>query len=156
MIKSILLGFKYAFSGLFLVCKTERNFRIHLTAALSVGLFSIIYGISGVQLALILAVFALVLFAEIINTAVEILVNMQVQGFNLQAKTAKDVSAAAVLVTAIFAVIIAVITFSDAQKLAAVYGFLTANIFRIIILIIYIIFAVIFVRGVKKEWKIKK
>jgi len=99
-------SFKHAFSGWFYVIKTQRNAWIHAAATILVFLFAALLKIPAVQIALIAGVVGLVWMAELFNTAVEVIVDMVTTEYHPLAKIAKDVSAAAVLVTALAAFII--------------------------------------------------
>jgi len=98
--------FVHAWNGLIHTVVHQRNMRIHLVAAMLVGLVG-----SGIPLGLaekVTLIFCvlLVLFAEILNSALEQLVDLAIQQFDDKARLAKDAAAAAVLVLAIGTVVI--------------------------------------------------
>ncbi|NJL82826.1 MAG: diacylglycerol kinase family protein [Chloroflexaceae bacterium] len=101
-------SFKYAWAGVRYTFSTQRNFRIHVaiaTVALSLGLF---LQISAIQLAIIALTCAFVMALELLNTAIESVVDLTVkQTYHELAKIAKDCAAGAVLVAAIASVIVA-------------------------------------------------
>lgn len=105
---SLLLSFKYAWSGLAYAFSTQRNFRIHTaigTVALALGLF---LNLPSVELAVIGITSGLVMVMELMNTALEAVVDLTVkQTYHELAKIAKDCAAGAVLISAIVAVIVA-------------------------------------------------
>jgi diacylglycerol kinase (ATP) len=105
---SLFTSFKYAWQGISYAFSTQRNFRIHVgvgSLALSLGLF---LNASVVELAIIGLTIGLVLAMELLNTAVESVVDLTVkQSYHELAKIAKDCAAAAVLVSAIAAVLVA-------------------------------------------------
>jgi diacylglycerol kinase (ATP) len=105
---SLLLSFKYAWAGLRYAFITQRNFRIHTvigTLALSLGVF---LKLSAVEIAVICLTSGLVLALELLNTAIESVVDLTVkQSYHELAKIAKDCAAGAVLVSAIAAVFVA-------------------------------------------------
>jgi diacylglycerol kinase len=106
--KSLWSSFRYAFRGLWHCIMTQRNFRIHLTAAfyaLSLGVF---LKVDGARLALLLLTIATVLFAEMLNTAMEALVDLMSAQQHPLAKIAKDVAAGAVLVLAAASVVVGI------------------------------------------------
>ncbi len=110
-IKRRILSFKYAFIGLKYIITTQTNMQIHIIA----GILSIVAGfylkISTYEwLALILTI-ALVIVSEIVNTAIEEIVNFISPEFNKQAGLIKDIGAAFVLIAALFAIIIGAIIF---------------------------------------------
>jgi len=98
-------SFKYAFAGILETLKKERNFKIHVCAAVCALGLSILLKISAVEFACILISIAMVLSAELINTAIESAVDLFI-GDRLHplAKAAKDAAAGAVLITAVNAV----------------------------------------------------
>jgi diacylglycerol kinase (ATP) len=104
--RSRIASVKHAFAGWIHVIRTQRNAWIHLAATILVILFSIWLQLSPQELAIIALAAGLVWMAELFNTAVEALVDLTCPQFNPLAKVAKDVSAAAVLVTALSALII--------------------------------------------------
>lgn len=74
--------------------------RIHFIAALAVLLSVLFLQVSPIEFALLALSILFVLFAELINTAVEAMVDLVSPGFHPLAKTAKDTAAGAVLIAA--------------------------------------------------------
>ena len=93
-------SFAFAFSGLMVLIKTQHNFWLHLVAGAAAILLSWWLQISRVEFAVILLAIALVLCAEALNTAIEMVVNMFSAQRSWPAKWAKDVAATAVLIAA--------------------------------------------------------
>lgn len=85
--------------------------KFHYLAALGVILFSLFFDISKIEFMQMLFAIILVVFGEMMNTAIERTVDLVVQEYNPIAKYIKDVSAGAVLLTAINAIITAYIIF---------------------------------------------
>ena len=104
-------SFNYAFHGLKYVLSTQQNVRIHLGCTLVVLFMAWYFAVSRVELLILLLTSAMVLVAEIINTAIETTINYFTGERQKWSKIAKDVAAASVLVTAILAIIIGVIIF---------------------------------------------
>ena len=104
-------SFRNARGGLFIAFHTQRNLRIHFIAAGLVIAIAPFLQVSMVELLILLLTILIVLATELINTAIEFSVDLTSPEFNHLAKKAKDVSAAAVLIAAIFAVIIGVLIF---------------------------------------------
>jgi len=104
-------SFKYAFRGLRYVLSSERNARIHLLLALLALLASIVLRISLEEWLFIVISIMLVFFAEITNTAIEKTLDLISQQHNQLVKLIKDMTAAGVLVTALGAVIVALVVF---------------------------------------------
>lgn len=105
---NLLVSFKYAWAGLRYAFITQRNFRIHTiigTLAISLG---IVLQITTVQMAIIGLTIALVMVLELLNTAIESVVDLTVKHtYHELAKIAKDCAAGAVLISAITSVIVA-------------------------------------------------
>lgn len=104
-------SFNYAIQGIISALKTEKNMKFHYLAALFVVVISLFFNISSIEFMLILFAITLVIFAEMINTAIERTVDLVVQDYNPIAKYVKDVSAGAVLLTAINAIVCAYLIF---------------------------------------------
>lgn len=105
---NLFVSFKYAWAGVRYAFKTQRNFKIHTaiaTLAISLGLY---LQISTVEISLVCLTCALVMVLELLNTAIESVVDLTVkQTYHELAKIAKDCAAGAVLISAIAAVLIA-------------------------------------------------
>lgn len=100
------MSFKYAWHGLLDTVVRQRNMRVHVTAALMVGLVG-----SGVRLGLaekVTMIFCVlfVLFAEVLNTALEALTDLAISELDERARLAKDAAAGGVLVLAVGTVVI--------------------------------------------------
>ena len=111
---TLLDSFNYALEGVIHVLRTQRNLRIHFVAAILVFGAAIAVGVSRLQLiALVLAV-AFVLVAEMLNTALEGLIDVSTTSFDPNAKLAKDIAAGAVLIASITAVAVGYLVFESA------------------------------------------
>jgi len=109
--RRLIKSFGYALSGIAYTVKTQLNFRIHLTAVLLVGVSGWYFQLSGHEWLWIILAIGLVLVAELLNTAIELLVDLVSPGFNEKAGRVKDVAAGAVIVAAFIAVLIGAIIF---------------------------------------------
>jgi len=103
---STLLSFGYAFSGIKTALRNEPNIRIHLVLALLAGVLAFFLNFSPTEWIILAFTIAFVLILELINTTLETIVDIVSPELNEQAKLAKDVSAAAVFISALLAVII--------------------------------------------------
>lgn len=105
---NLIVSFKYAWCGITYAFQTQRNFRVHIvigTLAVSLGVF---LHLQPVEMAVIVLTSGLVLVMELINTALESVVDLTVkQSYHDLAKIAKDCAAGAVLVSAMAAVMVA-------------------------------------------------
>ena len=152
LFRSILKSFYYAFRGLWKMIQTERNFRIHLTAIMYVIIFAFFYGLDGTQWAILFLTFGIVPSIEIINSSIENAVDIKTCEQNSGARNAKDFAAAAVLVSAIASIAVAISLFSEKEKLINALQ-ITFSPPWIIILAASLFPIFIFIRGGKKDKK---
>ena len=118
--KSLWASFGYAWMGLRHSFRTQRNFRIHIAAAILATIAGFVLGISLVEWAILTVLFVMVLAAEMVNTMVEALVDMVTQEYHPLAKVAKDVAAGIVLLTAVGAVVVGLLIFGP--RVLAAFG----------------------------------
>jgi diacylglycerol kinase (ATP) len=105
---NLFVSFRYAWAGLSYAFQTQRNFRIHLfVGTIAIGL-SLFLNLSRVEVAIIGLTIGAVLTMELLNTAIESVVDLTVrQTYHELAKIAKDCAAGAVLISAFASVIVA-------------------------------------------------
>jgi len=115
-------GFNNAIEGIVYVLKTQKNMKFHFAIALLVLIFSILVGLESHDYLFLCAAIGLVLFAEMMNTAVEITVDMISSEYHPLARIAKDVSAGAVLIAALFAVIVGYMILSPYMVMPIKFG----------------------------------
>lgn len=99
-------SFRYAIEGVIHVLRTERNARIHAVIAVLVVLLGLWLDLDTTRWALLVFAIVLVLTGEMLNTVVELLVDIVVREPHALAKHAKDVAAGAVLLAACGAAVI--------------------------------------------------
>lgn len=104
-------SFGYAFQGIRTCISSERNMKIHCTAALLVVIFGIWLKLSVTEWCICFILFGLVMGLEMVNTAVESVVDLVTAERKPLAKKAKDTAAGAVLVAAIMAAVVGGIIF---------------------------------------------
>ena len=109
--KRLINSFKYAFEGIATSFKTEQNMKIHIIMAIIVVILGILFKITKIEWIACIFSIVIVIASELFNTAIETIVDMITEEKNEKAKIAKDVSAGAVLITAIGAAIIGIIIF---------------------------------------------
>ena len=110
-IKKRIQSFSFALKGVATLFKTQANARIHLVAILLVTVAGFLLKVTTSEWCFIVIVFAMVLAAEAFNTAIEFVVDLTSPDYHPLAGKAKDVAAAAVLITAIGAAIVGIIIF---------------------------------------------
>lgn len=117
--RSIIWSFNYAIEGIVYALRTQRNMRIHVAAAVVTLVGSLMLSVDRAALAAIVFAISLVFIAELINTAVEAAVDVATDKYDPLAKIAKDVSAGAVLIAAMNAVVVAyLVLFEPLRRLA--------------------------------------
>lgn len=104
-------SFRYALEGIVASLKTQRNLRIHFCAAVAVIFAAILFRLPPRDVAVLLLVIALVISLELVNTAIEAVVDLATPKWHRLGKIAKDAAAGAVLVAAVFAAAIGVLLF---------------------------------------------
>lgn len=109
--KPLLKTLSYGFNGILYTLKHERNMVIHFLVMILVIIAGIVFKITFVEWGVCFVLFALVLSLELMNTALENVVDLVTEEKKAKAKVAKDAAAGAVLVAAIFAVIIGISIF---------------------------------------------
>ncbi|MBM6853997.1 diacylglycerol kinase family protein [Mediterraneibacter glycyrrhizinilyticus] len=107
----IVRSFGYAFEGIWTGIRKERNMKIHCMAVILVTAAGLFFGISAMEWCICLLLFGMVVSLELVNTAVEAVVDLVTEEKKTLAKIAKDTAAGAVLFTAIMAVFIGCIIF---------------------------------------------
>ncbi len=104
-------SFHFAFHGLYRFFATQHNAIIHAMATVAAIALSLIMKLPATKMLFIIVAIGLVWMAELFNTAIEQLCDMVCPQQHPQIKYIKDISAAAVLVTAFIAVVTACIIF---------------------------------------------
>jgi diacylglycerol kinase len=104
--RNIIESFRFAFVGLWYALRTQRNTRIHLSIAAAVVAVGLCLNLSHVQWAVLTLTIGFVLVSEMLNTVAETLVDLISPGYHPLAKVVKDVTAGAVLLTAIVSVVV--------------------------------------------------
>ncbi|MEJ2882783.1 diacylglycerol kinase family protein [Pedobacter sp. GR22-6] len=109
--RRLIKSFGYAFSGSAYAFGTQLNFKIHCLALVLVTTLGWYLDLTLQEWLWIAGVSGMVIVAELFNTAIEVLVDLVSPSYNEKAKIVKDVSAAAVLVAALTAVVVGLIIF---------------------------------------------
>ena len=112
--KSLLESFNFAFEGIIHVVRYERNLRIHFLIAVGVIIAAVGFDVTRMELIALLLAIAFVLIAEMLNSALEAVVDLVTPSVEPLAKIAKDVAAGAVLIATVTAVAIGYLVFSGA------------------------------------------
>ncbi|ABG04470.1 diacylglycerol kinase [Rubrobacter xylanophilus DSM 9941] len=106
-------SFEHAYRGIVYAVRSQRNMQIHVAVALLVLVGSLLVGVSATELALLVLVIVAVLVTELLNTALEFAVDLVTREYHPLAKLAKDVSAGAVLISSLGAVLVGYLVLAD-------------------------------------------
>ena len=104
-------SFRYAFSGLWLMLSTQHNAWVHLIATLLVCGAGFVLKVSAEDWRWLIVAICLVWVAEALNTALEHLCDVVSPDFHHAVQKSKDIAAGAVLICAMAAACIGVVTF---------------------------------------------
>lgn len=143
-----LKSFTYAFNGVKHCLKTERNLRFHLVFL--TYMFAILastdwFVLTRSDYAALIVSSALVVTAEVINTAVENAVNLASQEHSEYGRIAKDAAAGAVLVAAIFAIITGLVIMFQIDAFKAMYAYFVSKPLMFLLLLLSLIPAVLII-----------
>lgn len=111
--QNVAQSFNHAYRGVVYAVRTQRNMRFHVTASLVVLVVSVLAGVTKLELAALVLAIMIVFIAEMFNTAMEFAVDLVTSEYHMLAKLAKDVSAGAVLVSSIGALLVGYLVLAD-------------------------------------------
>ncbi|MDM8301202.1 diacylglycerol kinase family protein [Collinsella tanakaei] len=111
---SFIRSFGYAMEGFVTAVRTERNIKVMLVMGVAAVIAGIVLRIDLLSWCLVALCFGLVIFAELVNTAIEAIVDLATQELHPLAKRAKDIAAASVYTLSITAAIVGIIVFARA------------------------------------------
>jgi diacylglycerol kinase (ATP) len=111
--RPILFSFNDAVQGIVHVARSERNMRIHIAIGLLVVIFATVLGVSRLEMLALVLTIGVMLMCEMINTAVEEVVDFVSPDFHPWAGLIKNISAGAVLIAAMTSVAVGYLVFID-------------------------------------------
>lgn len=149
-LRGFLSSFRWAGHGVLFCIRNERNFRIHLIAAFYVVLLASLLELDGMHIAVLSLTIGNVLVMELLNTAVEALVDLVSPNKHPLAKVAKDAAAGAVLISAIISVAVGVSLLWQPEKLRILFSILLASPILLILLAASAVFSLWFIFGLEK------
>lgn len=126
-LKSLADSFRFAMQGVWHCIRRERNFRIHMVAAAYVVALAVWLGLDRLPFAVLFLTISNVLVMEMLNTAIEALVDLTSPEVHPLARIAKDVAAGAVLVSAAVSVVVGVSLLWRPDQLLYLAGELLAS-----------------------------
>lgn len=110
--RKLIDSFGFAITGIKYAIREDQNIKIHISAAILVILLSLIFRVTPFEMGILGIMILLVIAAEMINTAIENMVDLITKEYHLEAKIAKDVAAGMVLVISIGAGIVGILIFT--------------------------------------------
>lgn len=111
--KTFITAIGHAIDGVIRAFKTERNLRIDYIIGLFVLISSLFFDFTKTEFACLCLTIGFVIFAEMINSTVEYIVDLVTDKYDDRAKAAKDIAAGGVFISSIVAVIVAYFLFAD-------------------------------------------
>ena len=137
-----------AIEGILWAVKTQRHMLVHLIAAILVMIAALVLRLTLYEFALLCLAITLVLFAELVNTAIEVVVDLVSPDFHPLAQRAKDVAAGAVLLASVAALVLGYLAvsrfiFSAGVSLGDDYMRTTGNlaIISVVVVVLLVILA---------------
>lgn len=109
--RRLIKSFGFAFRGLEHAYKYDQNLRIHFFIGTLVVLASILLRLNPFEMGILGVMILLVMVTEMINTAIERMVDLITKEHREDAKIAKDVAAGMVFLTAVGSVIVGILIF---------------------------------------------
>lgn len=146
--KELFKSFVYAFKGIFRVVGHERNFRIHMTCMAYMFYYLLRYDffiIDRTQFAVLLLACALVLGGELINTGIEKADDAVTGEKRKNIEISKDAAAGAVLIFAIFSVIIGIVIMWQPEAFAQLFAHYKEAPLNILWFVLSVIVATLFI-----------
>lgn len=146
--KGLLRSFVYAGNGIIWCLKNERNMRAHFSLCVYMYAYLLAYDffvLTKTDWAIILLCNALVFSLEIVNTAVEKAVDLTTQTKTPLAKISKDAAAGAVLVSAVFSVVIGVVILFQPYAFRAMAEYYKERIYLLVILALSLVITFAFI-----------
>jgi undecaprenol kinase/diacylglycerol kinase (ATP) len=109
--KNFFEALNQSIKGIQYVLKNERNIRIQILFAIIAIIFGIIFKLSGTEFMILFFTIGLVIFAEIMNSAIEFVFDLYSEEYNEKIKIGKNIASGAVLSVAVISIIIGSILF---------------------------------------------
>lgn len=110
-------SFGYALAGIYEAVSSERNIKVQLLVGLLAIIAGVVLKIDALSWVIVVLCIGLVLFAELVNTSIESVVDLATQEFHPLAKRAKDIAAASVFVLSVAVGIVGFIVYLRAFML---------------------------------------
>lgn len=155
--KRRLNSFRFALRGIWYAVSNESHLRFHIIAAVYVLIFAGFYDLSATRWAVLALLIAAVIAAEIFNTALERLCDLETDGYEPLVRIAKDAAAGAVLVLSVCAIIVAVLFFWNTAVITRIFFFFLERPLLAVLLVMSVVLSAAFValgpKGIYKFFK---
>ena len=152
--KKLLESFNHALNGVIDAARTQRNMKIHIIASIAVLIACFFFDISKAEFLSLAITITMVIGAELVNTSVEAVVDLNTNYYHPLAKVAKNTAAGAVLVTAINAILVGYIVFWDKLSnfsFQVIYKIKHSEPYMILIALIIVVLTVVIVKAIFGE-----
>lgn len=147
-LKSLFRSFVYAFKGVFWMLTHERNFRVHITCLVYMFYYLLRYDfftVTRTDFAILLLASGLVIGGEMLNTGIEKADDSVSKEKRKTIAISKDVSAGAVLVFAIFAVLCGIAILFQPQAFEALFNHYVQSPINIVWFVLSVVVATLFI-----------
>ncbi|MDR1753465.1 MAG: diacylglycerol kinase family protein [Eubacterium sp.] len=138
-------SFIHALAGIRKAVKTEKNMRIHISVMIMVFYFARFYGLTSQRYVLLVVFCGLVIALEMVNTAVEYVVDILSPEYHEKAKIAKDIAAGAVMVVAALSVWGGIMLFWDLNVFSTIIEKFKTDILELIVAAAFVIILGLFI-----------
>lgn len=111
--RTLLDSFNNAINGIISTVRSERNMKIHLSAALIVLILSLFYDLTRIEFLIVCFTIAIVIICELFNTAIEVIIDTLIGIYHPKARVVKDTAAGAVFVSTLLSIVVGYFIFFD-------------------------------------------
>lgn len=111
--KNLIDSFNNAMNGILSTVRSERNMKLHITAAALVLILSLFYDLTRNEFMIVCITIAIVIICELFNTAIEVVIDTLIGIYHPKAKVVKDTAAGAVFIAALLSILVGYFIFFD-------------------------------------------
>lgn len=111
--RNLIDSFNNAANGILSTVRSERNMKIHISAAALVLILSLFYDLTRTEFLIVCMTIAVVIICELFNTAIEVIIDTLIDIYHPKAKVVKDTAAGAVFIASLLSVLVAYFIFFD-------------------------------------------
>lgn len=150
--RSIIQSFNYAVNGIITALKSERHMRVHYAVSLAIIIASLFFDFSKTEFLILLFAISLVIVAEMLNTAIEKVIDMITLDYHPLARVVKDVAAGAVLIASMNALVVAYLLFFDRLNITGDLLLLKIGRSPIYLIFVALLVVILLVIGLKAKF----